>query len=100
MTSKKLQNRLASWGCLAGMLGVLLLSGCTDEWAESGTQGLNVSGAGQIVLVPDEARNVTVATKATAAWEETKIYNVWVIEFDASGHTVREAPKRLCRLKS
>lgn len=88
MTSKKLQNRLASWGCLAGMLGVLLLSGCTDEWAESGTQGLNVSGAGQIVLVPDEARNVTVATKATAAWEETKIYNVWVIEFDASGHTV------------
>lgn len=88
MTSKKLQNRLASWGCLAGMLGVLLLSGCTDEWAESGTQGLNVSGAGQIVLVPDEARNVTVATKATAAWEETKIYNVWVIEFDANGNTV------------
>ncbi len=88
MTSKKLQNRLASWGCLAGMLGVLLLSGCTDEWAESGTQGLNVSGAGQIVLVPDEARNVTVATKATAAWEETKIYNVWVIEFDVNGNTV------------
>lgn len=74
-------------GSLCGLMLALLLSGCTQE--DLATRNTDsVDGLTRITLMPDRTEQIVM--RSLAGVDENGIYNVWVIQLDASGNVVTD----------
>ena len=74
-------------GSLCGLMLALLLSGCTQE--DLATRNTDsVDGLTRITLMPDRTEQIVM--RSLAGVDENGIYNVCVIQLDASGNVVTD----------
>ena len=74
-------------GSLCGLMLALLLPGCTQE--DLATRNADpTDGLTRITLMPDRTEQIVM--RSLAGVDENGIYNVWVIQLDASGNVVTD----------